>query len=70
MSEKKKSFEEKLKRVEEIVKEIEGSELDLEKSLSLFSEGHLLISELESELKEAQAKVVTLINKDGKETDF
>lgn len=70
MAEKKMTFEEKLKRVEEIVKLIEKSEMDLEKSLELFSEGHGLILELEEDLKAAQNKVAKLINKDGSVENF
>lgn len=70
MSKEKQTFEQKLKRVDEIVKLIEESELDLEKSLLLFKEGHLLIKELEKELNDAKNQVVTLINKDGSSQDF
>lgn len=70
MGNEKKRFEDKLKRVEEIVQSIEESELDLEKNLALFTEGHTLIAELEKELKDAKDKVATLINKDGTESNF
>ena len=67
---KELSFEEKLKRVEEIVKLLQNSEIDLEKSLKLFEEGHALIESIESELAIAKDKVAKLVNKDGSVTDF
>jgi len=68
--EKVKTFEEKLGRVEEIVKLIQQSDLDLEKSLELFEEGHQLIAEIEKELLLAKDKVAKLITKDGSVVDF
>ena len=67
---KEKTFEEKLLRVEEIVKMLQLNELDLEKSLELFEEGHSLIESIEKELVEAKNKVAKLVNKDGSVTDF
>ena len=67
---KELSFEEKLKRVEEIVKLLQNSEIDLEKSLKLFEEGHTLIESIESELASAKDKVAKLVNKDGSVTAF
>ena len=67
---KELSFEEKLKRVEEIVKLLQNSDIDLEKSLQLFEEGHTLIGSIESELASAKDKVAKLVNKDGSVADF
>lgn len=58
MADKKEmSFEEKLKRLEEVVSKIEGEELPLQETLSLYKEGKTLIKELQKELKEAEEKV-------------
>ncbi len=58
MADKKEmSFEEKLKRLEEVVAKIEGEELPLQETLSLYKEGKTLIKELQKELKEAEEKV-------------
>lgn len=61
MAEKKEaSFEEKLRRLDEIVAKIEGEELPLQETLSLYQEGKILIKELQSELKAAEEKVGNL----------
>ena len=57
MAEKKMTFEEKMKRLDGIVSKIEGEELPLQETLSLYQEGKKLIRELQSELKEAEEKV-------------
>jgi exodeoxyribonuclease VII small subunit len=50
-------FEEKLKRLEEIVDLLEKSELNLEKSVELYSEGVKLSAECKKEIEEAQLKI-------------
>ena len=61
MAEKKEaSFEKKLRRLDEIVAKIEGEELPLQETLSLYQEGKILIKELQSELKAAEEKVGNL----------
>ncbi len=61
MAEKKEmSFEEKLRRLDEIVAKIEGEELPLQETLSLYQEGKILIKELQGELKAAEEKVGSL----------
>ncbi len=61
MAEKKEaSFEKKLRRLDEIVAKIEGEELPLQETLSLYQEGKTLIKELQSELKAAEEKVGNL----------
>lgn len=61
MAEKKMTFEEKMKRLDGIVSKIEGEELPLQETLSLYQEGKKLIRELQSELKEAEQKVGDLM---------
>lgn len=58
MSEKKEmKFADKLSRLEEIVNKIEGGELSLEESMTLFEEGKKLIEELNKTLSEAKKKM-------------
>ena len=57
MTAKKVDFETKLNRLNEIVAKMENEVLPLESSIALFEEGKKLITELESELKEAEKKL-------------
>ncbi|MCH3976257.1 MAG: exodeoxyribonuclease VII small subunit [Bacilli bacterium] len=58
MENNKKSFAERLSRLDEIVKELEGGEVELEKSLTLFKEGNELVKVLEKELNDAKTEIV------------
>ena len=60
---KETSFEELFKRLEEIVKEMEGEELQLEKSLTLFEEGVKLSETLRQQLSKAEQKITDLVGK-------
>ncbi len=60
MSEKKKSFEQNLKRLEEIVRLLESADAELDSSLALFEEGTALVRSCTKELDEAQAKINVL----------
>ena len=57
MSEKKPSFEERLKALNEIVAKIEGETLPLEEAMKCFEEGNKLIASLQKDLKDAEEKV-------------
>lgn len=57
MSEKKKTFEERLIRLEEIVKTVEGKTLPLEEAMKLYQEGKDLADELAEELRQAKLKL-------------
>lgn len=57
MPETKIDFEKSLKRLDEIVNKIENETLPLEECLKLYEEGKKLIAELETTLKEAEAKI-------------
>ena len=48
------SFEESLKRLDEIVKELEGENIELERSVALFKEGRVLVTRCEALLKNAE----------------
>ncbi len=56
----KKTFEQSLSRLEEIVRALEQGETSLAESLKLFEEGTGLIRACESQLTEAEQKVVQL----------
>lgn len=58
MENNKKSFAERLSRLDEIVKELEGGEVELEKSLTLFKEGNELVKVLEKELNDAKTEII------------
>ncbi len=57
----KENFESALKRLEEIVAKMEGGELSLDESLSLFEEGVKLSRVLGKRLEEAERKVEMLV---------
>ena len=54
---KEKTFEEKMARVEEISALLESGEVDMEKSIELFSEGAMLIKELNAMLDDAEKRI-------------
>ena len=58
-------FEKKLKRLEEIVHKMEEGELALDKSLELFEEGIKLSRECQSQLTDAEQKVLKLLKVDS-----
>lgn len=55
------TFEKALKRLEEIVEELEGSDLDIDKSLKIFEEGVKLSRFCTKKLDEAEKKIELLI---------
>ncbi len=60
-SKKTQSFEETLKRLTEIVASLEGGELELDRSLELFSEGKELVKRCNEHLIEAEERIKTLV---------
>ncbi|MFN4131741.1 MAG: exodeoxyribonuclease VII small subunit [Caldimicrobium sp.] len=59
------TFETALKKLEEIIKALEEKDLDLEKALTLFEEGLILINFCEEKLKQARQRVEIILK--GKE---
>jgi exodeoxyribonuclease VII small subunit len=59
---KSASFEEALKQLDQIVKELEGENIDLERSVALFKQGRTLVAHCEALLKTAEE---TLKGSDG-----
>ncbi|MDR1086837.1 MAG: exodeoxyribonuclease VII small subunit [Endomicrobium sp.] len=57
MTKKQLNFEKSLKRLEEIVSEMENGEPDLDKALSLFSEGSQLVKACSQKLSETKKKI-------------
>lgn len=71
MSEKKETtFEENVKNLEKIVSELESGELDLDKSISKYSEAMKLIEVCEKKLNSATKTVNKLVEESGKIVDF
>jgi len=60
------SFESCLDQLEKIVKELEGGDLQLERSLELFEKGMALSDSCRRQLEEAETRIEVLIKKDGK----
>jgi exodeoxyribonuclease VII small subunit len=59
-------FEASLNELETVVKELEGSEVPLERALSLFERGMALTQSCRKLLEEAETRVEVLLKKDGK----
>ena len=51
------SFEDALRRLEAIVQQLEGGDVPLEKSITLYEEGDRLRAQCEARLKAAQARI-------------
>lgn len=68
MTDKKKSFEERLQDVQEIISRIEEGQLSLEDSVKQFEEGMKTLSALDEELKDMNRRLTVL--QDGKEQEL
>lgn len=66
MAKEKQSFEDDLKRLQKIVEELASGKLTLGESLKKYEEGIKLAQGCSLLLSDAQRKVESLINKDGK----
>lgn len=62
---KAQTFEEAIKRLEEIVKELEGGDIPLEETLSLFEEGVKLSHFCREKLDEAEKRIEVLLRNEG-----
>ncbi|CAD2075882.1 exodeoxyribonuclease VII small subunit [Phocicoccus pinnipedialis] len=65
MTNKYKSFEDKLKRIDEIVLKLDSDEITLEESLELYKEGVILTKECDDILKNAQLNIEELTKDDS-----
>ncbi len=61
MVKKQANFEKSLKRLEEIVSEMENADPDLDKALSLFSEGVELVKFCSEKLNDTKKKIEILV---------
>lgn len=64
------TFESSVKKLELIISELESGELDLDKSISKYTEAMKLIESCESKLNSATETINKLVEKNGKITDF
>ena len=70
MSKTEKTFEEQVKELETIVNELESGELDLDKSISKYTEAMKLIESCEGKLNKASKTINKLVEENGKISDF
>ena len=65
-----KTFEDKVRELETIVSELESGELDLDKSISKYTEAMKLIENCEDKLNKATETINKLVDKNGKLSNF
>lgn len=65
-----KTFEQSIKELEKIVNELESGELDLDKSITKYTEAMKLIEFCETKLNNATETINKLVNENGTETKF
>lgn len=70
MKEDKKSFEDAVRELEGIVSELESGELDLDKSITKYTEAMKLIDTCEKKLNAATKTINKLVGENGKVSDF
>ncbi len=63
------TFEECIKKLEIIAEKLESGETSLEESISLYEEGMKLSKECSKILGQAQQKIITLTEAEGKSDD-
>ncbi len=67
---KEKTFENSILELEKIISDLESGSLDLDKSISKYTEAMKLIEFCENKLKKAEETVNKLVNADGILEDF
>ena len=67
---KEKTFENSILDLEKIINELESGSLDLDKSITKYTEAMKLIEFCENKLKKAEETVNKLVNADGTLSDF
>ena len=67
---KEKTFENSIKKKKKIISDLESGSLDLDKSISKYTEAMKLIEFCENKLKKAEETVNKLVNADGILEDF
>lgn len=64
--EKEKTFEENLENLEKIVKDLESGNIPLDDAIEKFTEAMKLAKLCDNKLKNAEEKLNSILNKDGK----
>ena len=67
---KETSFEENLDNLEKIVKDLESGNIPLDDAIEKFNEAMKLAKLCDDKLKNAEEKVNSILNKDGKLEEF
>lgn len=71
MAEKKEqSFEENINELEEIVKKLENGDVSLDSAIKEYDKAMKLASLCDKKLKEAEEKIVKIVNKNNTLEDF
>lgn len=70
MENKEKKFEEKIKDLENIINELESGNIDLEESISKYTEAMKLVKECDDKLKNIEKQVSTIVMENGEEQEF
>ncbi len=65
-----KSFEKSIKELENIINELESGNLDLDKSISKYTDAMKLIKYCEDKLNSASETINKLVNETGNISDF
>ena len=68
--EKEKTFEENLENLEKIVKDLESWNIPLDDAIEKFTEAMKLAKLCDNKLKNAEEKLNSILNKDGKLEEF
>ncbi len=63
-------FEEKMAKVETIINELERDEINLDDSISKYTEAMKLIKECDESLKKAEEKISKIVAEDGTLKNF
>lgn len=64
------TFEEAMIQLDNVVKQLENNEIGLEEAMNLYQNGVKLAALCEKQLKNAEEKMVQLVQADGETTDF
>lgn len=64
------TFEEAMIQLDNVVKQLENNEIGLEEAMNLYQNGVKLAALCEKQLKNAEEKMVQLVQTDGETTDF
>lgn len=63
-------YEDKVKKIESIISDLENGEIDLEDSITKYSEAMKLVKECDTQLKNVEEKVNKIVLENGEVKDF